>query len=202
MAGRYAEANEVFERAQALAPGEAQFFVARVLVSCLADQVPLPAATEGAQGLARTRARPVVANLLDELVQQLEAGRCRRIDDVYALALVDGFLSNPKVGGPFRRAGLHMKGRLHAVQGDLDGAVRALEAGDEISPNLVSVQLQTMWLLSADLPREALRAIQKGRADPRWRPWQRALYAQFFDSWERQVREAAQSKGIALRSGT
>jgi hypothetical protein len=95
-----------------------------------------------------------------------------------------------------------MRGRLHALLGNLDGAVRALEASDEIFPNLVSVQLQTMWLLSADLHQDALRAIEKGRADPRWRPWQRAIYAPFFDGWERQVREAAHDRGIALRGGT
>jgi hypothetical protein len=94
-----------------------------------------------------------------------------------------------------------MKGRLHAVDGNLDGAVRALEASDEISPNLVSLQLQVKWLLSADLHQDALRAIEKGRVEPRWRPWQRALYVPFLDSWERQVREAAHSKGIALGSG-
>jgi tetratricopeptide (TPR) repeat protein len=202
LAHRYAEANEVFKRAQALAPGDAQFLMARVLIACLADEVSLPVGREGAESLARTQVRPVVVNLLDDLVERLEAGTCRRVDADYALALVEGFLSNPKVDGLYRRASLHIKGRLRAVQGDLDGAVRAFEASDEISPNLVSVQMQAAWLLSADLHEDALRAIQKGRRDPRWRPWERAIYASFFDNWERQVREAAHRKGIALGGGT
>ncbi len=115
---------------------------------------------------------------------------------------MEAFLSRPSLPSPYRRGVLYMKGRLHALQGNLDGAVRALEAGDEISPSLISIQLQATWLLSADLYDEALRAVRRGRDDPRWRPAQRALYAPFFDSWERQVREMAKSSGAALREGT
>lgn len=200
-ARRYAEANETFQRAQALAPGEAQFLLARVVLGCMDQSMQLPARDEVARSLAGSLVRPGVVNVIDTLVLRIEQGSCKRIDVEYALALVDGLLSNDRILTPFRRAGLHMKGRLHAVQGDLDRAVRSLEAADEIFPKMMSVQLQATWLLSADLHADALRAIQRGRADPRWRPWQRALYAGTFDAWERQVREAARSKGVALRNG-
>lgn len=198
LAGRYTEARETFDRAQALAPDEAQFALSRLYLSCLTEEVALPAQAEVALRLARTPVRPGVVNVLDSLVERVEAGGCDRIDPAYALALVEGFLANPQARGQFRRAGLYYRARLHALMWNLDGAVRSLEAADDISPNLVSVQLQATWLLSAALYDDALRAVRKGRADPRWRPWQRGLYARFFDAWERQVREAARSKGVAL----
>ncbi len=200
--GRYAEANETFERAQALAPEDAHFLLARLLLGCLSEDVALPGQREAQLGLARTPLRPVIVNLLDDLVQRMERGECARVDLQHALALVGSFLSNPRAAGSYRRDGLYLRGRLHAAQGNLDGAVRALEAADRISPSLVSVQLQAAWLLSADLYDDALHAIERGRIDPRWRPWQRALYAPFFDSWKRQVREAASGNGVALRGGT
>jgi tetratricopeptide (TPR) repeat protein len=114
--------------------------------------------------------------------------------------VADGLLANPKAaGGQQQWAALYVKGRLHAVKGELDPAVRALEAADEILPNLGVLQLQVTWLASAALYDEALQFVERGRRDPRWRPWQRALYAGFFDSWEREVRETARRKGVALQ---
>lgn len=201
-AGRYAEANETFERAQALAPEEAQFLLSRVFLTCQTQDVPLPSREEVARNLAGTPVRPGVVNVIETLVFRLESGSCPRVDPRYMLALVDGFLSNPHVDWRYRRNSLNHKARLHALLGDLDGAVRTLEAGDEILPNMASVQLQVTWLASAELYDEALRAIEKGRRDIRWPGWQRALYAGYFDAWERQVREAARDKGMALRNGT
>ena len=200
VAGKYAEANEIFTRAQALAPGEPQFFLARFVIGCFSQDVPLPDRREVAAILRTTVVRPVVSNLLDTLVSRLASGTCPRIDPQDALVLIDGFLANPRVIGSYRAASLHMQGRVEALRGNLDGAVRSLEAADEIAPNMMSVQLQATWLLSADLYDDALRAIEKGRNDPRWHPWQRALFAGFYRSWERQVREAARRKGVALRS--
>lgn len=201
-AGRYAEASETFERAQALAPEEAQFLLSRVFLTCLTDDVPLPTGQELARNLAATPVRPGVVNVIETLVYRLESGTCRRVDAHYMLAAIDAFLSNPGVQWRYRRNALDHKARLHAVLGDLDGAIRSLEAGDEILPSVGSVHFQVAWLLSADLYDEALQAIQKGRTDARWRTWQRALYARYFDAWERQVREAARGKGVALRNGT
>ena len=89
---------------------------------------------------------------------------------------------------------------MHAVRGELDPAVRALEGADGVLPNLGVLNLQVSWLVSAELYKEALEFIEKGRRDPRWRPWQRVLYPRFFDSWERQVREAARGKGVLIRA--
>jgi tetratricopeptide (TPR) repeat protein len=201
-ARRYAEASETLERAQAMAPQEAYFALARLAIGCLTDGVPIPEAGAVAGSLARTPVRPVVTELLNGIVVQLERGDCRRIRAEDALALADGFLSNPKVGGIYRWAGLYVKGRVHAVQGDLDPAVRALEAANDILPNLGVLHQQVTWLVSAALYDDALRFIEKGRGDPRWRPWQRALYAGYFEAWEREVREAARRKGAAVQGGS
>ena len=118
-----------------------------------------------------------------------------------ALTVADGVLANPKAaGGQQEWAAWYVKGRLHAVKGELDPAVRALQGADEILPNLGVLNLQVGWLASAELYDDALGFIEKGRRDPRWRPWQRVLYAGFFDSWERQVRDAARGKGVAVRN--
>lgn len=201
-AGRYVEASEAWERAQGMAPQEGYFILGRLIVGCVAPQVQTPRAREVARRLADSPLRPVIIELLDNLAIQFENGACRRLRTEDAIAVTDGFLSNPRVGGKYKWAALYVKGRLHAVAGDLDPAVRALEAADEILPNLGVLQLQVTWLASAALYDEALRFVDKGRRDPRWRPWQRALYAGFFDSWEREVREAARRKGVALRQGT
>ncbi len=194
-ADRYAEAGKVLSQGRATAPQETYFGLALLLIGCLTDDVPVPEARDVAHDFARFPMRPVIANLLENLVVQLEHGTCRRVSAEDALELTEGLLSNPQVSGQFRWAALYTKGRLLALQGHLDPAVRALEAADAIVPNLGVLHLQVTWLASAALYDDALQFIEKGRGDPRWRPWQRALYAGFFDAWEQQVRDAARGKG-------
>lgn len=194
-AERYAEAGEVLARGRAMAPHETYFALAHLLIGCLTDDVPIPEVDQVARDFARFAMRPVITNLLDNLALQLEHGVCRRIGADDALELTEALLSNPSVIGQYRWVALYTKGRLLALQGHLDPAVRALEDADAILPNLGVLHLQVTWLASAALYDDALQFIQKGRVDPRWRPWQRALYAGFFDAWEQQVRDAARGKG-------
>lgn len=194
-AERYAEAGQVLAQGRAMAPHETYFGLAWLLIGCLTDEVALPEARDVARDFARFPMRPVISNLLENLVLQLEHGTCRRVSVEDALGLAESLLSNPRVTGQFRWAALYSKGRLLALQGHLDPAVRALEDADAILPNLGVLHLQVTWLASAALYDDALQFIQKGRVDPRWRPWQRALYAGFFDTWEQQVRDAARGKG-------
>ena len=191
----YADAGKVLARGRAIAPHETYFGLAWLLIGCLTDDVPVPDARDVARDFARFRMRPVIANLLENLLLQLEHGTCRRLRAEDALELADALLSNPQVTGQFRWTALYTKGRLLALQGHLDPAMRALEAADAILPNLGVLHLQVTWLASAALYDDALQFIEKGRVDPRWRPWQRALYAGFFDAWEQQVRDAARGKG-------
>jgi len=200
-AGRYAEAGEVLARGRAMAPHETYFGMAHLLIGCLTDDVPIPETRAMASDFARFPMRPVITNLLENLVLQLEHRTCRRVRADDALELTQALLANPEVSGQYRWVALYTKGRVLALQGELDPAVRALEAADEILPNLGVLHLQVTWLASAALYDDALQFIEKGRGDPRWRPWQRALYAGFFDAWERQVREAAHGKGVAVREG-
>ena len=197
-AGRFADGIRIFERAHALIPAEAQFPLGLLLLSCVAPEAPVPEQRKLASALGDTAVRPGALDLLDTLVERLEGGACGRVAPEYVLTLLDGFLGNPRIGSTYRAAALRMRGRVEAVRGNLDGAVRSLEAADEFAPNLMSVELQAKWLLSADLYADALRAIERGRKDPRWRSWQRPLYARFFDGWERQVRDEARRKGVAL----
>jgi tetratricopeptide (TPR) repeat protein len=197
---QYKQAEEVFARAEARNPGDAQFALTRVTLACATSEVALPDKSEVTRTIAASPVRPGTINLFDSIVQSLEDDRCSRIDAAYAMGLADAFLANPLIAGNFRRVVLTLKARIYAVEGNLDGAVRNLEAADRIGPTLSSLQLQVVWLLSADLYEDALRAIQRGRADPRWRPWQKAAYSGLFDSWERQVRQVARSKGAEVRS--
>ncbi len=198
-AGRYAEANEVFEKAQSLAPNEGSFGLSRLVIGCLAPQLQVPEPREVAAGLAIGPVRPVVVGLLDDLVGFLERDACKRFkpDDVHAL--IDALLANPKATGTYRWAAYYAQGRVYAVQGYLDPAMRSLEKAYEIMPNVDVLQHEVSWLTSAELYDDALQFIDKGRHDPRWRPWQRVMYATFFDTWERQVREAAGAHPVADR---
>lgn len=198
-AGRYAEASETWARAQSAMPQEAYFGLGRLLIGCVARGVPVPQADQVAAQLAKSPVRPVTVDLLDHLALQFEKGTCQGLAVADALAVTDGALANPLINGKYRWSALYIKGRLHAVQGELDPAVRALEAADEILPNLGVLELQVTWLASAGLYDEALQFVDKGRRDARWRPWQRALYVGFFDSWEREVRSAARRNGVALK---
>jgi len=192
---RFEDADRVYREAQdRLGSDDAQFPLARVQVRCFSDKVALPDEADLRRRLARTHVQPVLTNLFDLLLERMELGKCARVDPRYLRSAVEAFLSNPRLPSDYRRAGLHMRGRLYAMEGNLDGAVRSLEAGDEISPSLVSIQLQATWLASADLYDDALRAVQRGRNDPRWPPAKRTLYAPFFEAWERQLREGLASR--------
>ncbi len=196
-AGRYAEANEVFEKAQALAPHEGSFGLSRLIIGCLAPQLQVPEPREVAADLAIGPVRPAVVSLLDDLVTFLERDACKRLKPEDVHALIDALLTNPKATGTYRWAAYYAQGRVYAVQGYLDPAMRALEKAYEVMPNVDVLEHEVSWLTSAELYDDALQFIDKGRHDPRWRPWQRVMYAAFFDTWERQVREAASAHRVA-----
>ena len=201
-AGRYAEASATWARGQAMAPDEAYFDLARLVLGCLSADAPIPSPRQVAHRLASAPLRPVTIDLLDNLARELEKGTCRQssVDD--AMVVTEGLLANPRtIGSKHEWAALYVKGRLHALRGELDPAVRSLDAADAVLPNLGVLRLQVQWLASAALYDDALQFIEKGRRDPRWRPWQRALYTAFFDAWEKQVRQAASASGHSVQSG-
>jgi len=197
-AGRLDDAARIFQRARDVLPEEAQFPLALVLLDCVGTKSPLPDPRELAHTFARGPLRPGTLDLLATLVERMEHGACPGVAPEYVLTVLGEFRSNPRFSGAYRAAALRLAGRAEAVRGNLDGAVRSLEAADRIAPDIVSVQLQAAWLLSAALYEDALRAIERGRRDPRWQPWQRIYFARFFDAWERQVREQAQRNGVKI----
>lgn len=200
-AGRYAEANAVFERAQAIVPHEGSFGLARMVIGCLAPQLKVPGPREVAADLAEGPVRPAMVNFIDDLVKMLERNACPGLKPQDVLGLMDALLSNPKATGVYRWAAFYAKGRVYAVQGYLDPAMRSLESADAIMVNIDVLRQEVSWLVSAELYDDALRFIDKGRRDPRWHAGQRLLYGSFFDIWERQVREAAAGHRLADRSG-
>jgi hypothetical protein len=200
-AGRYAEANEVFAKAQTTPPREGSFGLARLIIGCVAPELKVGDPRELAADLAQGPVRPAIVSLMDDLVQMLERNACPSVKPEDVLGLIDALLSNPKATGTFQWAGFYAAARLHAMQGNLDPAMRSLEAADAVIPNMEVLRLAVIWLASAQLYDEALRFIDKSRQDPRWRPWQRLMYAGFLDAWERQVREAAGAHRVAERAG-
>lgn len=203
-AGRYAEASATWARGQAMAPDEAYFDLARLVLGCLSGDASIPSARQVAHRLANAPLRPVTIDLLDNLTRELEKGTCRQVSVDDAMVVTNGLLANPRTtGSKHEWAALYVKGRLHAMRGQLDPAIRSLEAANAVLPNLGVLRLQVEWLASAALYEDALQFIEKGRRDPRWRPWQRALYTAFFDAWEKQVRHAANAAAVdhAPRSG-
>ena len=198
-AGRYAEANDVFEKAQALAPHEGSFGLSRLTIGCLAPQIQVPEPSEVAADLAEGPVRPALVDLLDNLVDMFARGGCKQLKPEQLHALIDALLANPKATGTYRWAAYYAHGRLYAAQGYLDPAMRTLEKAYAMMPNVDVLQHEVSWLTSAGLYGDALQFIDKGRHDPRWRPWQRVMYRTFFDTWERQVREAAGARRVVDR---
>ena len=197
-AGRIDAAARIFQAARAALPNEAQFPLALALLGCVKADLPLPDPHELARTLDRGAARPGALDLVGTIVERMEHGACQRIPPEYVLAVLGEFSANPRISGTYRAAALRFAGRAEALRGNLDGAVRSLEAADRLAPNILSVQLQATWLLSASLYEDALGAVERGRRDPRWQPWQRIYFARFFDAWERQVREQAQRNGVKI----
>jgi tetratricopeptide (TPR) repeat protein len=200
-AGKYAEANEVFERAQAIAPHEGGLGLARLIVGCMDPNLKVPDAREVAADLAEGPVQPAVVNLMNDLVHALERNACPRLKPQQVLALTDALLSNPRATGVYRWAAFYAQGRVYAVQGYLDPAMRALEKADTVMPNIDVLRDEVTWLSSAGLYDDALQFIDQRRHDPRWHAGQRLVYATFFDTWERQVREAAGTHSLADRRG-
>jgi tetratricopeptide (TPR) repeat protein len=198
-AGHYAQAGQTWQRAQATAPEEAYFDLGRLVLGCIAADVPVPEPRAVARRMANAPLRPVTVDLLDSWALQFEKGSCHRFRTEDALAVTEALLSNPRVSGSKHEwAAWYVKGRLHAVRGELDPAVRALEAANRVLPNLGVMRLQVQWLASAGLYDDALQFIEKDRKDPRWRASQRMLYAGFFDSWKKEVQQA-QRDSVAAR---
>jgi tetratricopeptide (TPR) repeat protein len=195
--GRFAQANEVLEKAQALAPEEGAIGLARLIIGCFATDLKVPGPREIASELAQGPVRPAVVDLLNDLVHALERKACPSVKPDEVVALADALLSNPKATGVYRWASFYAQGRMYALQGYLDPAMRALEKADAVMPNIDVLRDEVTWLTSAELYDDALQFIAKRRHDPRWHTSQRLVYATFFDTWEQQVREAAAAHRLA-----
>lgn len=199
--GRFAEASTQLQRAEAVAPSESYFSLARLLIGCFGD-VPVPQAKDVARRLATSPIPPIVTDLLDSLVTGVEEGRCRTVSTRDLLQLTDALRANPRSTPIQRWAAWFLEARVHAVEGQLDPAIQALESADLLRPNVGVTHAAVVWLVSAHLYDDALSFINRAREDPRWRPWQRAYNAAFLAKWERQVRQAAGAQAAAVERGT
>jgi tetratricopeptide (TPR) repeat protein len=188
---QYGEAQRVFLAAEKAQPKEVQFILARAYIGCFVQDQWKPDWPEVVMRLQSGNISPLVYEFLTGMTDQLEEKQCPSLSPQIVRDLVDAVLANPRAKlSAYQWAGWYIKGRTYALEGQLDPAIRALEAADAVQPNLGVLHDQVTWLASAGLHDQALRFIERSRKDSRWRLSQRLHYDNIFDAWERDLREA------------
>lgn len=143
-------------------PNDASGPVFLLHLGCHYSGVALPEEPELIARLASSRFSTGVLSGLDEIIVLKEQGGCSRVNNRDLEIYLETLLANPNFAR--RRANLFfMQGRLHAAEGDVFGAVGALDKAYALFPRIQTILLQARWLSGAGRYDEALSRLAKAR---------------------------------------
>lgn len=101
---------------------------------------------------------------LAKVVEEKESGRCLSVSNERLVILIDSLLSNPAYQYPEYKAHLYiLKGRLHALGGQLNLAVGFLDDANAVYPRLDVAVHKVSWLMSANAWADARDALRSAR---------------------------------------
>ena len=153
-------------------PGHAGVLAQVVQLSCL-NQRPDPDILD--QLVQEAQRAPYDNSLmatLPRLIQMGKPGKCLEHDYLKLIDVVTRLRENPAYRPRPVQADLYyMEGRLWELHRDLNAAMLALDKAFRYRKDPNIPLLQAVWLMTADLPEDALRYVEKAEAaarDTRW----------------------------------
>jgi tetratricopeptide (TPR) repeat protein len=160
--GEYEQAETVYHRMAENNPSDAGAYLAWLSLGCFEETVSLPErATVFARLRKATFSNAPVASL-DVIVTAKEKKGCTRVDNRYVFEIIDALRSNTAYKPHFTNLSF-LAGRLHVTDGNLDGAIKSLDAAYAAQPRVDIAYIQAKWLVSAGLNDEALRYLERAR---------------------------------------
>lgn len=143
-------------------PGDASGPVFLLHLGCYYSGVTPPERRELVARLASSKFSTGILSGLDEIIALKEQGGCTRVSNRDLETDLETLLANPNFAR--RSANLFfMQGRLQAAEGDVFGAVGALDRAYALFPRIQTILLQTRWLSGAGRYDEALARLAKAR---------------------------------------
>lgn len=160
--GEHKKAAAVYQAMANHHPSDAGAYLGWLSLGCYDDAVSLP---DQQMLLARVK-RAIYSHApiasLDFIVTAKEKKSCIRVNDQYVFKIIDTLRANPAYKPHLANLGF-LAGRLYAVNGNLDGAIKALDTAYAAQPRVDIAYIQAGWLASAGLRNEALRYLEQAR---------------------------------------
>lgn len=187
-------AVEVLRRADAADPADARFLLMWYVLACDDPGVTPPAIEELVARLRVSTYSHTVMAGLEELAQQREDRRCRRLPYGDLVRVMEAVLANDRFGVPAARGPVHFHlGRIHAAEGHLNEAMESLDRAFALIPKPEISSHQVSWLVSAGLYDDALRYVDVAWRASEAQGLRHRLRAQELIHW----RESVQARQLA-----
>lgn len=146
-------------------PGNTSILLSILNLRCLVDDLTPKETSEILRLVSRSSFDTEIANYLSVLTTNALTGTCSAFGPAELHAVFDSLLDNPAISAhrPSVGAILYNKGVAYASSGSLDLALRQLDLSYAANPLIDILMLQTVWLLEAMRPEEALQYLARAR---------------------------------------
>ncbi len=182
--GEHKKAATLYQAMANRHPLDAGAYLAWLSLGCYDDTVALP----NKQTLLARIEHAVYSNApiasLDVIVTTKEKRSCPRINDQYVFEIINALRGNPAYKPHLTNLGF-LAGRLHATNGNLDGAIKSLDMAYAAQPRVDIAFMQAGLLATAGLYDDALRYLERARQAASSLPLKRDLQLKEITSLER-----------------
>ncbi|MGN2389900.1 tetratricopeptide repeat protein [Pelomicrobium sp. G1] len=187
------QALSEYERAAAVYRGIAEIhpldvgaYLGWLSLGCFNDMVSLPDRDTLFARLEKASFSNAPIASLDVIVTEKEKRGCARVNDEYVFEIINGLEANPAYKPHLTNLGF-LAGRLHATNGNLDKAIKSLDAAYAAQPRVDIAYIQAGWLASAGLRDEALHYLKQARQATSPLPLKRSLQLANIAALERAI---------------
>jgi len=187
--GKYAEAAKVFQHQTELHPQDARGFMNWLALGCKDPDLPIPEMDAVAARLRISAYSSVPVLTLERMVQRREKNECQHPGYGELKQAIEALQQNPRYA-LYTDLLYALLARLHATEGLLDPAMKAMDQAFQLNPEPDYALIQMKWLASAGLYHDARRYLERAREANR-RHWStRWIYEPELDTWEAALERA------------
>lgn len=180
----YEQAAAVYRGIAETHPLDAGAYLAWLSLGCFNDMVSLPDRNTLFARLEKASFSNAPIASLDIIVTDKEKKRCARVNDEYVFEIINALEANPAYKPHLTNLGF-LAGRLYATNGNLDKAIKSLDAAYAAQPRVDIAFMQAGLLATAGLYDDALHYLERARRAVSPLPLKRSLQLREITALER-----------------
>lgn len=182
--GEYERAAAVYHGIAENHPLDVGAYLAWLSLGCFDDAVSLPDRNTLFARLRKASFSNAPIASLDFIVTNKEKKGCARVNDEHVFEIINALEANPAYKPHLMNLGF-LAGRLHATNGNLDGAIKSLDVAYAAQPRVDIAFMQAGLLATAGLYDDALRYLERARQAASSLPLKRDLQLKEITALER-----------------